>query len=43
MQALEVEIDRHCVNNRYPSDHFPVIAKILLTESGKKIAINKIE
>jgi endonuclease/exonuclease/phosphatase family metal-dependent hydrolase len=38
--ALEVKIDRRCVNNRYPSDHFPVIAKILLTASPKKIGIN---
>jgi len=29
-RALEASIDRRKVNGRYPSDHFPVIAKILL-------------
>lgn len=29
-QALGVEIDRRSVKGRYPSDHFPVIAKISL-------------
>jgi endonuclease/exonuclease/phosphatase family metal-dependent hydrolase len=29
-RALEVSIDRRRVNGRYPSDHFPVIAKIFL-------------
>ena len=29
-QALEVKIDRRKIDGRYPSDHFPVIAKILL-------------
>jgi len=29
-RALEVKIDRRKVDGRYPSDHFPVIAKILL-------------
>jgi endonuclease/exonuclease/phosphatase family metal-dependent hydrolase len=38
---LEVKIDRRCINNRYPSDHFPVIAKILLAPSQKNIVINK--
>lgn len=41
IQALAVEIDRRCVNNRYPSDHFPVIAKILFMASPKKIGTNK--
>lgn len=27
-QALEVHIDRYTLNGRYPSDHFPVVAKI---------------
>jgi endonuclease/exonuclease/phosphatase family metal-dependent hydrolase len=34
-QALEVKIDRRNVNGRYPSDHFPVIAKIRLIGSLK--------
>ncbi len=29
-RALEIKVDRRSVNGRYPSDHFPVIAKILL-------------
>ena len=33
-RALEVKIDRREVNGRYPSDHFPVIAKILLGSSA---------
>lgn len=28
IQALYVKIDRHSLNGRYPSDHFPVIATI---------------
>ena len=32
-RALEVTIDSRKVNGRYASDHFPVIAKILLTSS----------
>lgn len=28
--VFELSIDHHSVNGRYPSDHFPVIAKILL-------------
>ena len=30
VQALEVDIDQTDVNGKYPSDHYPVIAKILL-------------
>ncbi len=33
--ALQAKIDRRHVNGRYPSDHFPVIAEILLTASAK--------
>lgn len=32
-RVLEVKIDRWNINGRYPSDHFPVIAKILLIYS----------
>jgi endonuclease/exonuclease/phosphatase family metal-dependent hydrolase len=32
-RALDVKIDRRNFNGRYPSDHFPVIAKILLLNS----------
>jgi endonuclease/exonuclease/phosphatase family metal-dependent hydrolase len=35
-QALDIEIDQRSINGRYPSDHFPVIAEILLTNSSKK-------
>jgi endonuclease/exonuclease/phosphatase family metal-dependent hydrolase len=35
LQALEVQIDRRSEKNRYPSDHFPVIAKILFAPSPK--------
>jgi endonuclease/exonuclease/phosphatase family metal-dependent hydrolase len=35
LQALEVQIDRCSEKNRYPSDHFPVIAKILFAPSQK--------
>ncbi|OHB54332.1 MAG: hypothetical protein A2Y07_02710 [Planctomycetes bacterium GWF2_50_10] len=31
--ALDMKIDRYNVNGRYPSDHFPVIATILLNGS----------
>lgn len=31
-RALEVSIDQRQIDGRYPSDHFPVIAKILLDE-----------
>ncbi|MEN8128064.1 MAG: endonuclease/exonuclease/phosphatase family protein [Planctomycetota bacterium] len=30
MQALDAKIDHHHVNGRYPSDHFPVIAEVLI-------------
>ena len=40
-RALEVKIDRRSINNRYPSDHFPVIATIVLEKSDRNIAINK--
>jgi endonuclease/exonuclease/phosphatase family metal-dependent hydrolase len=33
IRALEVKIDDREVNGRYPSDHFPVVAKILLKDS----------
>jgi len=33
-RALEVNIDRRRVNGRYPSDHFPVIAKIFLDSAS---------
>jgi endonuclease/exonuclease/phosphatase family metal-dependent hydrolase len=42
IQVLGVEIDHRCVNNRYPSDHFPVIAKILLSEPQQNIVISGI-
>lgn len=35
-QALDVKIDRRNMNGRYPSDHFPVIAKIRLLGSPKE-------
>jgi len=35
VKALDVKIDRRNINGRYPSDHFPVIAKILLLNSPK--------
>lgn len=35
-QALGVEIDRRNVNGRYPSDHFPVIARIDLRNQSKE-------
>jgi endonuclease/exonuclease/phosphatase family metal-dependent hydrolase len=35
--ALQARIDRRHVNGRYPSDHFPVIAEILLTGSAKAL------
>jgi len=35
-RVLEVYVDRREVNGRYPSDHFPVIAKILLPTSNEK-------
>lgn len=34
--ALDVKIDRRKINGRYPSDHFPVIAKILLVNSPQE-------
>lgn len=33
-RALDVKIDRYSLNGRYPSDHFPVVAWILLPKSG---------
>jgi len=36
-RALAAEIDRRQVNGRYPSDHFPVIAKIVLTSSADRL------
>ena len=36
-RALDVEIDRRRINGRYPSDHFPVIAKIHLVGSPTKL------
>jgi hypothetical protein len=34
--VLDARIDfRHGSNGRYPSDHFPLIAKILLAPSAK--------
>lgn len=36
-QALYTEIDRRCVNGRYPSDHFPIIAEIRLPAWPKKL------
>lgn len=41
IQALEVMIDRRSVKDRYPSDHFPVIAKVLLKTPAGNIAVNK--
>ncbi len=32
LRALEVWIDSREIDGRYPSDHFPVIAKILLKD-----------
>ena len=40
-RVLEVNIDRRKVNGSYPSDHFPVIAKILLPTSQKRFAKKK--
>jgi endonuclease/exonuclease/phosphatase family metal-dependent hydrolase len=34
LQALDVRIDARQRNGRYPSDHFPVVAKLLLTSQG---------
>ncbi len=34
--ALDVKIDRRSRNGRYPSDHFPVVASILLPSSGQQ-------
>ena len=34
-KAVEVNIDDRKINGRYPSDHFPVIAKIMLPDSQK--------
>lgn len=34
LQALDVRIDARQRNGRYPSDHFPVIAKLLLGSRG---------
>ena len=34
LQALDARIDTHSRNGRYPSDHFPVVAKIRLTGAG---------
>ena len=34
-RAVQANIDRRQVNGRYPSDHFPVIAEILLSSSAK--------
>ena len=37
IQALDARIDNRQVNGRYPSDHFPVIAKVLIGRStGRK-------
>lgn len=36
LQALEVKIDRWNVDGQYPSDHFPVIAKIRLISPPKE-------
>ena len=33
---LDVEIDQRSYDGRYPSDHFPVVAKILLGQSARK-------
>jgi len=33
IQALDARIDNRQVNGRYPSDHFPVIAKVLIGRS----------
>lgn len=38
---LDVEIDRRSYDGRYPSDHFPVVAKILLGKSGRLGAANQ--
>lgn len=38
-RVLEVNIDRRKVNGSYPSDHFPVIAKILLPTQQKKSSL----
>jgi endonuclease/exonuclease/phosphatase family metal-dependent hydrolase len=35
-RALDVKIDTRNINGRYPSDHFPVIAKILFINSPKE-------
>jgi endonuclease/exonuclease/phosphatase family metal-dependent hydrolase len=45
-QALDVKIDRHQLNGRYPSDHFPVTATVrVLTESSvsKKVEPEPVE
>ena len=34
-KAVEVNIDDRKINGRYPSDHFPVIAKIMFSEPPK--------
>jgi endonuclease/exonuclease/phosphatase family metal-dependent hydrolase len=35
-RPLDVKIDRRSLNGRYPSDHFPVVASILLPNTGQQ-------
>ena len=40
-KAVKVNIDDRKINGRYPSDHFPVIAKIMLSAQRPSLAVSK--
>ena len=40
-KAVEVNIDDRKINGRYPSDHFPVIAKIEMQAPASPVIVAK--